>query len=236
MTSSKNDTFLPLSFSLSIGSLGDFSRLLSPTLLPTSVSVTTITLLEPSSSCSSSSSSSGSLPGDAPLRLPLLSRCSPPSLNPPLGLEERGRARGRGGRERDRRASLAVKEKRGIDKVRHERWCQKAPIYPLEHVIYTPAEWVNVNNAAFYSYTFSHREKSGGTFHCLVCHRLRGCNFWLLDHSQWFTVSRIRLTLGFRIGFGVRLLFAKNRKKDLFFYYLSACHHSTQQFDKSQNT
>lgn len=108
MTSSKKDTFRPLSFSLSIGSLGDFSKLLSPTRLSTSVSVTTITLRELSSSCSSSSSSSRSLPDDRPLRLPIRFPIGP-SPNPPLPVGVRGRVRARGGRARDRRASFAVK-------------------------------------------------------------------------------------------------------------------------------
>ena len=108
MTSSKKETFLPLYFSLSMGSLGDFSRLLRPTRLPTSVSVITITLLELSSSCSSSSSS-GSLPGERPL-LPRPSRLlRPPSPNPPF---PEGRVRVRGGRARERRASFAVREKK----------------------------------------------------------------------------------------------------------------------------
>lgn len=112
MTSSKKDTFLPLSLlSLSTGSRGDFSKLLNPTLLSTSVSVTTITLLDVSSSCSSSSSSSsGSPPAGSPLLLPLLSLLSPPSQNPTLGLGDKGRERASGGKERERRASLAGRE------------------------------------------------------------------------------------------------------------------------------
>lgn len=107
MTSSKKDTFRPLSLSLSTGSLGDFSRLRSPTRLSTSVSVTTITLLELSSSCSSSSSSSGSLPEDRPLRLPIRFPMAP-SPNPPFPV---GIVIARGGRARDRRAIFAVRER-----------------------------------------------------------------------------------------------------------------------------
>lgn len=67
-----------------------------------------MTFLETSSACSSSSSSSsGSLPVEKPrLRAILL---SPPSQNP-LEPGERGSERGSGGRERERRASLAEKE------------------------------------------------------------------------------------------------------------------------------
>lgn len=107
VTSSKKDTFLPLSLSLSMGSLGDFSRLLRPTRLSVSVSVTTITLRELSSSCSSSSSSSWSLPGDRPLRR-LMRFPIGPSLKPfPVGA--RGRVIARGGSARDKRASFADK-------------------------------------------------------------------------------------------------------------------------------
>lgn len=111
VTSSKKETFLPLSRSLSIGSLGDFNRLLRPIRLSTSVSVTTITLRRLSSSCSSSSSSSGSLPGDRARRLPIRLPIAPSPKPFPVG----GRVSASGGRARDRRASFALIDGRKED-------------------------------------------------------------------------------------------------------------------------
>lgn len=162
MTSSKKETFLPLSRSRSVGSLGDFNRLLKPIRLSTSVSVTTITLRRLSSSCSSSSSS-GSLPGDRALRLPIRFPIAP-SPNPfPVG----GRVSASGGRASDRRASFALMDRRRED----ISWEKSSYTNEREKVMTKIITKLNKS-----------------TLHCLVgggCSGLRTDQLRLLDHSEW---------------------------------------------------